>query len=257
IIVGENLFTRNSFEVHSDFEGGAYIWFKTDSVLYVTHVSRQGKSTWKKEFGPEKLGDFVRRISRADWRPMTVGKDGSVFVLTDGFQCVTKIAISGEVLWETRISNRASIAAGIDNFTALADADGGGIVAWEEVGEFVGIRAQRVDRYGNLGGTTPVGESPRPPLPENFILEPPYPNPFNDTVKIAFSIPETSTISLKVYDILAREVITLKQDRLFGGSHAVIWDGADQLGRKLSSGIYLLVLRSGQVSVNQKLLLLK
>ena len=82
--------------MHTDFKDGAYIWYKTDSVLYVVRLDGQGQISWEKEFGPVKLGAFVRRITRADWRPMTVGSDGNVFILTDGFQRVTKIAPNGD-----------------------------------------------------------------------------------------------------------------------------------------------------------------
>lgn len=259
IILADSLKGRTLFEIDSDKAGGAFLWYQSlDTVLTVLHIDASGKITWKKGFkGYHGEGISIILPARTNHRPMSVSPEGNLFILSDGFHLVNKIGRTGDISWQTRISNRADIAANIDDYAALADADGGCTVVWEEVGQFVGLRAQRVDRYGNLGGTTPVEENPRPPLPLNFILERPRPNPFNDTVKIAFSIPETSTISLKVYDILGKEVITLKQDYLSGGHHAVLWDGTDQSGRKLSSGIYLLVLRSGQVSVNQKLLLLK
>jgi len=256
IKVAENLLRRLDFELQSDKADGAYLWYQTiDTVLHVVHLDGLGAVSWEKKFEPERLGDFAAQIGRTSKRPMAVAPAGSVLILTDGFQYVTKIAKSGEVLWETRISNRASIAAGIDDYAALADEDGGCIVVWEEVGEFVGLRAQRVDRYGNLGGATPVEE--RPPVPEGFLLEPARPNPFNESLKIVFSIPRAAPVTLKVYNILGKEVMTLKKEKLFGGRHTVSWDGRDKAGQKLPSGVYILALHSGQVLLTQKILLLK
>lgn len=259
IILAHSLKGRTLFEIDSDKVDGAYVWYQSvDTVLTVSHLDNYGLVTWKMGFkGHHGQGFSTILPAATHHRPMVVSSGGSVFVLSDGFHVLNKISRSGDMLWQTQISNRGDIAANIDDFSALADSDGGCTVIWEEVGSFVGLRAQRVDRYGNLGGTTPVKETPSEAIPRGFILEPPHPNPFNDTVKIAFSIPESADISLKVYDILGREVMTLKEEKLFGGRHAVLWDGSNPLGRKLSSGIYVLVLRSGRVSVSEKLLLLK
>jgi len=256
IVSKEPTFSYRPFEIMSDTKDGAYLWYQTiDSVLHVVHLNGQGKIRWEEQFGPERLGDFPTSISSTFKRPMTVGSDSSVFILTDGFQQVTKISRLGEVLWETRISNRAAIAAGIDDYAALADEDGGCIVVWEEVGNFVGLQAQRVDRHGNLGGATPVEEGPT--IPNDFLFEAPQPNPFNDTVQIVFSLPQAAEVSLKIYNILGREVITLKKEKLFGGRHQVLWNGTDKDNRKLPSGIYFMALSTGQILLTQKVLLLK
>ena len=128
---------------------------------------------------------------------------------------------------------------------------------WEEVGSYVGLRAQRVDRFGNLGGTTPVNEESHAVLPNEFQLENPNPNPFRDTVKITFSVPQNAAVALKIYNLLGKEVITLKSEKIPGGSHSIYWDGMDKTGQKLAAGIYIVILSNGRYRLTQKIILLR
>lgn len=67
-----------------------------------------------------------------------------------------------------------------------------------------------------------------------------YPNPFNSSTNIQFSIPESQEITLKVFDILGREVKTLTQDKYFlPGSYKNYWNGTNEEGNSVSSGIYI------------------
>jgi len=91
--------------------------------------------------------------------------------------------------------------------------------------------------------------------PENGLMEynlsQNYPNPFNPTTTIAYQIPQTEFVSLKVYDILGREVVTLVDERQAQGRYAVKLDG-----RNLASGVYFYRLQAHDfVSVNKMLLL--
>ncbi len=258
IILATNLIRSSAFEVFSDHHGGAYLWYQAiDATLHVLHLDDTGTISWQKQFTPEMLGDFARRIGPYANRPVTTAKDGSIFILLDGFQVVTKFSFSGDKLWETRISNRASIASSVDDFSVLADIDGGCTVVWEEVGSFVGLRAQRVDRLGNLGGTTPVNENSYAALPNEFQLENPNPNPFRDTVKISFSVPQNAAVELKIYNLLGKEVITLKSEKLPGGSHSIYWDGMDKTGQKLAAGIYVVILSNDRYRLTRKIILLR
>ncbi len=76
-------------------------------------------------------------------------------------------------------------------------------------------------------------------LPGSFILEQNYPNPFNPETHIRFSIPEASEVILEVFDLLGRRLNVLLNQTLTAGSYEAIWDGKDQQGKSLSSGIYL------------------
>lgn len=75
-------------------------------------------------------------------------------------------------------------------------------------------------------------------LPKEFILAQNYPNPFNPETTIEFALPEGSYVSLMVTDYLGRRVATLHNGQLAGGVYRIRWDGSDENGRNLGSGIY-------------------
>ncbi len=90
-----------------------------------------------------------------------------------------------------------------------------------------------------------------------FSLDANYPNPFNPTTTISFSIPKDDKVELKVYNIKGQLVKTLVNDHLEAGMHKAVWNGDNQLGKSVSSGIYLYRLESCGKSKAQKMLLLK
>jgi hypothetical protein len=134
-----------------------------------------------------------------------------------------------------------------------------------------GFGASIVDRGTDKAGTmlfdiTPVlpGDSPTAveeasvaSVPLRYILEHNVPNPFNAATQIAFTLPEASKMTLTVYDILGREVRTLKDNLLPAGRHTVAWDGLDQDGRSVASGVYLYRLEAGGFSETKRMTLLK
>jgi hypothetical protein len=89
-------------------------------------------------------------------------------------------------------------------------------------------------------------------LPTNFALEQNYPNPFNPTSTIRYALPLDAKVSLKLYDVLGREVLSLVEDNMPAGYHETIVDGS-----KLSSGIYFYRLDAGSFTQVRKLVVLK
>jgi hypothetical protein len=77
----------------------------------------------------------------------------------------------------------------------------------------------------------------------DFQLLQNYPNPFNPTTKINYQLPASSFISLKIYDILGREIITLVNEEQAAGLHAVQWNGNNSTGLKVGSGVYFYQLK--------------
>ena len=76
-------------------------------------------------------------------------------------------------------------------------------------------------------------------LPETFNLAQNYPNPFNPTTTIAYSVPERSYISIDVFNVLGQRVRTLINREQPAGTYTIIWDGADDRGTALATGVYL------------------
>lgn len=98
---------------------------------------------------------------------------------------------------------------------------------------------------------------PRPEIPSAFALHQNYPNPFNPSTTLEFALPAALPVSLVIYDLRGRQVVTILDRRLAPGYHQASWDGRDATGRVIPSGIYLARLESPQYSATRKMLLLK
>ncbi len=86
----------------------------------------------------------------------------------------------------------------------------------------------------------------------NFYLNQNYPNPFNPSTNINFSIPNSGLVTLKIYDILGREVFDLLNDNISAGNHTILFNASN-----LSSGIYIYRLTYGNLSISKCMMLLK
>ena len=106
---------------------------------------------------------------------------------------------------------------------------------------------------GNWHGSVSEVKDPTPRnIPDKFVLEQNYPNPFNPTTNLRFTIAELRLVTLKVYDMLGREVATLVNERKEAGVYSLQFDGSG-----LASGVYLYRLQAGEFTQTRKLLLLK
>ena len=85
-----------------------------------------------------------------------------------------------------------------------------------------------------------------------------YPNPFNPSTTIEFSIQNDSKIDLSIYNVKGQKIKTLTQKEFTQGSHSIIWNGDDELGNSVSSGVYLYKLKvNDKTELVRKCLLLK
>jgi photosystem II stability/assembly factor-like uncharacterized protein len=89
-------------------------------------------------------------------------------------------------------------------------------------------------------------------VPMRYGLLQNYPNPFNPSTTLAYDLPKPGHISLRVFDLLGREVEVLKDDMMEAGSHRVMFDGSN-----LASGIYFARLEAGKFSQTKQLMLMK
>jgi len=93
--------------------------------------------------------------------------------------------------------------------------------------------------------------------PKNYALYQNYPNPFNPTTNIKFDLPREENVTLKVYNILGQEVKTLVDRKMESGFHSVKWDGTNNFGIKVSSGVYIYQIRGGKFVQAKRMLFLK
>jgi hypothetical protein len=110
-------------------------------------------------------------------------------------------------------------------------------------------------------GTTSLPQLPQnvrfDPLPTEFVLYPAYPNPFNPTTHLRYFLPRASQMTLRVFDLAGRAVRTLATEPAGRGYHTVTWNGRDQDGRYVASGLYLVELRVADLRQVSKVMLLK
>ena len=175
----------------------------------------------------------------------------------------------------TDLSWDASSANDFDHFRVLARLNGTGEasevyigtgtsathqVNWDEldcdtgdhfVYEIVAVDAHRnVSEFVYEDGPTCVGVSEA--LPTEFSLEQNYPNPFNPTTTIAYSLPVAGNVSLKVYNVLGAEVVSLVNEQQPAGRYEVVLDAS-----ALASGMYFYRLTSGEFTSLRKMVLVK
>ena len=94
-------------------------------------------------------------------------------------------------------------------------------------------------------------------VPHEFALRGNYPNPFNPETSIMFSLDITSPIEVKIYSILGQEISTLHSGILESGYHSMVWNGTDQFGKSVGSGVYIYRIVSGNRALTGKMMMLK
>ncbi|MFC1620629.1 Ig-like domain-containing protein, partial [Candidatus Neomarinimicrobiota bacterium] len=94
-------------------------------------------------------------------------------------------------------------------------------------------------------------------LPKEFALHQNYPNPFNPLTTIRFDLPVATDVKLMVYDILGRNIVRLVHQTLEPGYRSVVWQGLDNRGRLVPSGIYIVRLVTPEYTRSIKMVLLK
>lgn len=94
--------------------------------------------------------------------------------------------------------------------------------------------------------------------PAAFLLSQNYPNPFNPSTTIRFSLPQTEKVKLEVYDIQGRLIKSLVDYELYQpGNYEVTWDGSDNNGSRVASGIYFAKMQAGKFAQTRKMNLVK
>jgi len=94
-------------------------------------------------------------------------------------------------------------------------------------------------------------------LPENSSLGQNYPNPFNAHTTISFNLRSAANVELSIYNIVGQKITTLVDGRVDAGEHDVIWDGRDNSGREVASGVYYYRLSGNNLNETRRMTLLK
>ena len=176
-------------------------------------------------------------------------KDGDIDVIACGYE-------SDEVVWyesPTWIKHVIDDSLYGAHGLSVADIDGDGFTDVVACGKDSG----HIVFYKSVITTGVSFDNLTTEVPKSYKLFQNYPNPFNPTTTISFELPTLSNVKLKIYNILGDEVKTLIAGKIQAGSYNIVWDGYDNLGHKVASGIYLYQLRAGMFNEVKRMLLIK
>ena len=94
-------------------------------------------------------------------------------------------------------------------------------------------------------------------LPSRFALKGNYPNPFNPSTNIAYSIDMRANVNIKIFSLLGEEIATLYSGNVIPGTHEVKWNGVDNAGNAVASGVYIYRVEADKQALTGKMMLLK
>jgi hypothetical protein len=115
-----------------------------------------------------------------------------------------------------------------------------------------------VEDFGNNLAVLVTGiDDPLMTVPSEFALHQNYPNPFNPTTTIKYDLKQGVDVSLKIYNLLGQEVGTLVNSRQEAGYRTAFWDGLNNAGNRVASGIYIYRIKAGDFVQSRKMILMK
>ncbi len=255
-------------------EGEIITWDDTRSGqgdIYAQRIDSQGHVVWQTNGVP------ICTTSGDQRTPHLVpdGGGGAIIAWVDRSGgdydiYAQRVDANGSIRWDTNGVAICTTATDQSHLQLISDGAGGAIITWQDQrGGDYDIYAQRVDHNGNAPPVGVLTNCYAPGLPHGFSLAQNFPNPFNSTTVICYSLlvdrqgksrsggsrartTSTSYVSLKVYNILGQEVRTLVDEPQAPGYYSVRWDGRD-----VSSGIYLYRLEAGGFTATRRIALLR
>jgi hypothetical protein len=231
-----------------DFNGGVFIcWGKYNgyrgSDLYIQSIrtdttlryAEEGLKVWENystdsddDIWMEAVGDGFSGIvvTWDTWSDSTVGHI-----------MANRVDTLGHILWGSGVT--VCGASGNQTHPQLCRVDSNFIIVWQDTRNDNGdIYAQCLDLNGNVG----IGEKRRIEIRWPITLKF-YPNPSNQFTNIKFQLPVSGYTTLKIYNVIGREVRTLMSSPKESGYYSLLWDGRDNSGKTVPSGVYLCELK--------------
>ncbi|MCE5250492.1 T9SS type A sorting domain-containing protein [bacterium] len=146
--------------------------------------------------------------------------------------------------------SRMTYITGIDvpNLSFLAAGDKGMVFGVMRDGVFARFDPYRIPT---------VVDEPYITTPGTFPIVGNYPNPFNMSTTVYFELPSETLVDLAIFSVTGQKIRTLVSERKNPGRHVIVWDGRDDFGRNVSSGIYISRLLGGELTASSRMMLLK
>ncbi|MBU1936586.1 T9SS type A sorting domain-containing protein [bacterium] len=214
--------------------------------IYAMKTNSQGNVLWEFSHDGGSPHEWARGVFQTSDGGYIIAGGTNVFSSAGGNYCLLiKIDESGDTLWTREYELSRLIT--MSSFGRTAD--GGYILA----GQIETYELFTSDIF--LIKTEPdVSATPKtnPVITKEFALHQNYPNPFNASTQIIFDLPKTELVTLKIYNVLGREVTTIINELCSPGQHSVLVDGSN-----LTSGIYFYRVEMKSKCETKKMLLLK
>ncbi|TFG96465.1 MAG: T9SS type A sorting domain-containing protein, partial [Calditrichales bacterium] len=222
------------YEAFTSVETGS-VWLDASLPVELTHFaceSRSGKVylDWTTESEVENAYWMIQRkkltdVEAAAWKAgILQNVDGE-----SSFETIDHVDGKGSISIQTRYTFVDSIV---------------------EVGSVYAYRLADVSYNGTVTYHEAVYQEVKAPL--EFKLYKNFPNPFNPSTTIRYSLPMDSRVELKVFNILGQVVTTLTDDMLAAGYHTIQWNGINRVGSQVASGTYFLYFSAKSVNSNQQ-----
>ena len=127
-----------------------------------------------------------------------------------------------------------------------------------ESGEALSWKTYRgnYSKSGSLG-TTLLSNKITNIFPENFVIYPNFPNPFNPTTQIRYDLPKENIVNITIYDVMGRNIRTLMNMNQKAGYHSIQWDAKNDVGEIVAGGMYIYTIQAGDFRATKKMVLLK
>lgn len=218
-------------------------WNSFDGGVYPTEVVWNGMLADWEEVGDSIYGNYIRILGFHDITDDVL--ESPLFTNYERVQGLTiTFAISADAqeqictISTTYISNTFrlyfSLMHGINDFVPIV-----------------------VDGSITVGDGVGIDDVAQTPLPSKFALAQNYPNPFNPDTKIEYQLPEASYIRLDIFNILGQKVKTLVDEYKEAGYYQTRWNGFNESGRTVPSGVYFYNMNAEKFSQTKKMLMLK
>jgi outer membrane protein assembly factor BamB len=222
-----------------DYDGNLYTVALDTSCCPYNHIllslSYDGYFRWEYIFDDPEGDDF--------WQPLICDSEGTIYVGSTNGYYYYAISSNGELKWRLPLIEQKQQ---VDNTGAISE-DGSLYLGVHDVSVF----SPQIKTLLAIRDTVTSGEN-EDDEPFTFKLEQNFPNPFNSTTNLRYSIPQSGRITLTVYDLMGRDVAVLLDRYQEAGSYDLIFQADD-----LASGIYFYKLTSGHYMATKKLILLK
>jgi hypothetical protein len=219
------------------------------------------------------------RVSDADGDPadesdaqFTIEEKPGITVLTPHGGEILDVGSTTEITWtSSQIGDIVKVELSRDNgatWSTLKDSlQNSGQWTWTVTGPISNVCIVRISDIGGTVTATsdgvftiryPTGVADRNELvPTDYDLAQNYPNPFNPSTNVVYQMPKQNHVAIRIYNTTGTLIRTLVDDVKSAGTHAATWDGRDDFGRKVASGLYFYRMDSGEFSETQRMLLLK